>query len=82
MVENRDEWLTADELMFELQDRRAGRPIRIWAEDFDGVAYQSLQQMVTGVRPISEKVCATLGYEAVTIYRPIAKAAARKVSKR
>ena len=68
------DWLTEEELVERLESLRNGRSLRSFVTDFPGVFHQGLYLMLKERRIRGAIVPRFMGYEAVTVFRPIAAA--------
>lgn len=71
MRESTEDWLSQAELLEMLELASRGRALRDFAAELGGVPYQFLGQVLNGKKHPGDKIPAALGYEAVTVYRPI-----------
>jgi hypothetical protein len=76
MTESKDDWLMLDELLELLKDQQGGRGLRPFSKDF-GVTFQYLGKVLGRVQSPGPQICEVLGYEAITVYRPIVKESKR-----
>jgi hypothetical protein len=78
------EWLTNEQLVERLESLRNGRSFRTFVLDFPGVHYQGLYLILKNRRMQGVDVPRILGYEPVTVYKPIVAAPpqSKKVGRR
>jgi hypothetical protein len=75
-------FLFESELVELLKDRREGRGLREFAKLVEVASFQHLGQVLQGVKPPGKRIPQVLGYEPVTVYRPILSVEKKKEGKR
>lgn len=78
--EDREGWLTIDEMIERIEAKRAGRTLREFAAHLGVISFQQLGAMLGRQRPPAKSLVQKLGYKAIVVYAPIV-VPKKKVSK-